>query len=155
MTTNNRFILNLTKVPGLSSSQQVVLYAAGLTSTLRINTELQQPPDQEITIALAQRFHQATTQTNIPVESPIEHPDIRVSLHAVTGITTSQTMQVQLTINCLDFLTLLDSGSTRNFIDSETVEALHLNRLEAPNNFTIVANGSRISNVGILNNLTV
>jgi predicted aspartyl protease len=47
-------------------------------------------------------------------------------------------MQVQLTINGHDFLALLDSGSTRNFIDSETAEALHLNRLEAPDNITIV-----------------
>jgi hypothetical protein len=69
-----------------------MLYATGLASTLRINMELQQPPDLETAIALAQRFHHATTQTNVPVESPIEHPNIWVSLHPVTGIKTSQTM---------------------------------------------------------------
>jgi predicted aspartyl protease len=37
-------------------------------------------------------------------------------------------MQVQITINGRDFLTLLDSGSTHNFIDSETTAALNLNR---------------------------
>lgn len=50
---NNRFILNLTKVRGLSSSQQVMLYTAGLASTLWIDTELKQPPDLETAMALA------------------------------------------------------------------------------------------------------
>lgn len=81
---------------------------------------------------------------------------MQISLHAVTGITTSQTMQVQLSINGHDFLALLDSGSTHNFIDSVTAADLQLHRTDAPNSITVtVANGDRISNMGIYKNLTV
>jgi hypothetical protein len=59
-------------------------------------------------------------------------------------------MQVQITFNGHDFLTLLNSGSTHNFIDSEAAAALNLNRTEALDNITIaVANDNRISNAGI------
>jgi predicted aspartyl protease len=65
-------------------------------------------------------------------------------------------MQVQLSINGRDFLALLDSGSTHNFIDSDTADDLHLQRIEAPNSLRVtVANGDRISKVGVYNGLTV
>lgn len=133
-----------------------MLYTAGLDSTLRIDTELQQPTDLATAIALAKRFSLVNTHNNKTEPSTIDHSHIEISLHAVTGITTSQTMQEKLTINGRDFLTLLDSSSTHNFIDSETAQALNLNRTEAPDNITVaVANENRIRNVGIFNNLTV
>ena len=65
-------------------------------------------------------------------------------------------MQVQLSINGYDFLTLLDSGSTHNFIDSDTTVDLNLQCTSAPNSLKVeVANGDQISNVGIYNNLPV
>ena len=65
-------------------------------------------------------------------------------------------MQVQLSINGRDFLALLDSGLTHNFIDSDTAVDLNLQRTPAPNSLKVaVANGDQISNVGIYNNLSV
>lgn len=65
-------------------------------------------------------------------------------------------MQAQLSIRGRDFLDLLDSGSMHNFIDSDIADTLQLNQLAAPCTITVaVANGERISNVGIFNNLTV
>jgi len=74
----------------------------------------------------------------------------------VTEITTSQTMQVQLSINGCDFLTLLDFGSTHNFINSDTAVDLNLQRMSTLNSLkVVVANGDQISNMGIYNNLPV
>ena len=61
-------------------------------------------------------------------------------------------MQVQLSINGHDFLALL----TRNFIDLDTADDLHLQCIEAPNSLRVaVANADGISNVGIYNGLIV
>jgi hypothetical protein len=112
----NQFLLTLTKITGLSTAQQVMLYTIELASTLQIDIQLQQPPDLETTMALARKFQPTTPrQQSVQREQP-DDQDIQISLNAVTGITTSQTMQVQLSINGRDFLALLDSGSTHNFI---------------------------------------
>ena len=151
----NQFLLTLTKVTSLSIAQQGMLYTAGLASTLEIDIQLQRPPDLEIAIALARKF-----QTSSTLQKSDQHHqdelDIQISLSAVTGITTSQTMQVQLSINGRDFLALLDSGSTHNFIDSDTAVDLNLQRVSAPNSLKLaVTNGDQISNVGIYNDLAV
>ena len=65
-------------------------------------------------------------------------------------------MQVQLSINGHDFLALLDSESTHNFIDLDTAVDLNLQCTSAPNSLNVaVANGDQISNVGIYNNLAI
>jgi predicted aspartyl protease len=122
-----------------------------LVPTLSIDTELQQPTNLETTItALVKRFYLTNTKIETSTPSTTEHSHIEISLHEVIGITTSQTMQVQITINGRGFLTLLDSGSTHNFIDLEAAATLNLNRTEALDNITVaVANDNRISNAGI------
>jgi predicted aspartyl protease len=146
----------VTKVKGLSIAQQVMLYTAGLASTLQIDLQLQQPLDLESAIAMARKFYLSAKQKELSPSVYNESLDIQISVNAVTGITTSQSMQVQLSINNRDFLALLDSGSTHNFIDSNTADTLQLPRTRAPNSLSVtVANGDRISNVGIYNNLTV
>ena len=152
----NQFLLTVTKVTGLSTAQQVMLYTAGLASTLQIDIQLQQPPDLESAIAMARKFYISDKQKEFSHSLCNESHNIQISLNAVAGITTSQTMQVQISINVRDFLALLDSGSTHNFIDSDTADDLQLPRTRAPNSLSVtVANGDRISNVGIYNNLRV
>jgi len=133
-----------------------MLYTVGLASTLQIDIQLQQPPDLETAIVLARKFQPTTPpQQSVQHDQP-DDQDIQISLNAVTRITTSQTMQIQLSINGRDFLALLDSGSTHNFIDSDTSVDLNLQRTSAPNFLkVVVANGDQISNVGIYNNLSV
>ena len=110
----------------MSTAQQVMLYTAGLASTLQIDIQLQQSPDLETAMALARKFQPTTPpQQSVQHKQP-DDQDIQISLNAVTGITTSQTMQDQLSINGRDFLALLDSGSTHNFIDSDTAADLSL-----------------------------
>lgn len=65
-------------------------------------------------------------------------------------------MQVQLSISGRNFLALLDSGSTHNFIDSDTAADLNLQRTPGPKSLKVaVANGDQISSVGVYNNLLV
>ena len=103
---------------------------------------------------MARKFQLCNARSVTEQYTPQQPSDIDVSLHAVTCITTSQTMQVQISINGPDFLALLDSGSTHNYIESNTTTNLQLNRVEAPSSTTVaVANGDQISNVGIYHDL--
>ena len=43
----------------------------------------------------------------------------QISVHAITGIRTSETMQVCIQLGGISLLTLLDSGSTHNFVVEE------------------------------------
>ena len=43
----------------------------------------------------------------------------QISLHAIAGVCTSETMQVRIRIGGVSLLALLDSGSTHNFIAAE------------------------------------
>jgi hypothetical protein len=43
----------------------------------------------------------------------------QISVHMITGIRTSETMQVCIQLGGVSLLTLLDSGSTHNFIVEE------------------------------------
>nr|CAB3494457.1 unnamed protein product [Digitaria exilis] len=74
-----------------------------------------------------------------------------ISLHALTGVRTSETMQVQLRLgDDLILVALLDSGSTHNFISEETVRiaALPLDRREDLR--VTVANGERVPCTDVL-----
>jgi predicted aspartyl protease len=65
-------------------------------------------------------------------------------------------MQVQLSLNGRDFLALIDSGSTHNFIDSAIAIDLNLQQTPIPHSIKVaVANGDQISNVGIYNSLLI
>jgi hypothetical protein len=65
-------------------------------------------------------------------------------------------MQVQLSLNGRDFLALLDSGSTHNFIDSAAAVDSNLQQTPIPHSIKVaVANGDQISNVGIYNSLPI
>lgn len=59
-------------------------------------------------------------------------------------------MQVEISILGRSFLTLLDSGSTHNFINHATTIELQLQQVQDPRNTTVaVANGEQIKDVGI------
>lgn len=149
----NQFLLTLTKVTGLSTDQQVMLYSTGLASTLQIDIQLQRPIDLETAIAIAHKYYNSNRQPNYNHHLPHEHQDITQCSDRDNN---HLTMQVQISINGRDFLALLDSGSTHNFIDSDTVDDLQLPRTNAPNSLSVtIAKGDRISNVGIYNNLRV
>ncbi|XP_068638487.1 uncharacterized protein [Aristolochia californica] len=81
------------------------------------------------------------------VEIDQEGPEI--SLHAMTGLRSSNTMQVKAQVHHLHLLVLVDSGSTHNFISQPAAEQLGLVVQQQTSLSISVANGAKITSVGI------
>lgn len=48
-----------------------------------------------------------------------EEPNLEISLHALTGLNTGHTMQLEVTVGDTILMALVDSGSTHNFVAEE------------------------------------
>ncbi|XP_068649033.1 uncharacterized protein [Aristolochia californica] len=72
-----------------------------------------------------------------------------ISLHAMTGLHSSNTMQVQAQLHHLQLLALVDSGNTHNFISQPAVEQLGLVIHQQTGLSVSVANWAKIASVGI------
>ena len=57
----------------------------------------------------------------------------QISLHAIAGVRTSETMQMRLTMGGTSLLALIDSGSTHNFIAEEAAARASLPTLTQAN----------------------
>jgi hypothetical protein len=73
---------------------------------------------------------------------------LQISLHALTGIKTGETMQVTARIGNEVFHALLDSGSTHSFIAETAATRLSLPLMGRANLFAMVADGERIQCAG-------
>jgi hypothetical protein len=72
------------------------------------------------------------------------------SLHAITGVRFSDTMQIRVVLGGMSLVALLDSGSTHNFISEAVVQRIGLPLQHRPRLTTIVANDKRVSCLGII-----
>ncbi|XP_068666530.1 uncharacterized protein [Aristolochia californica] len=79
----------------------------------------------------------------------IDHEGPTISLHAMTGLCSSNTMQVWAQLHLLQLLALVDSGSTHNFISQPAAEQLGLVIQQKTGLSISVANGAKIASVGI------
>jgi hypothetical protein len=73
----------------------------------------------------------------------------RVSLHAITGLATVETMQLTVRIGDQTLGALVDSGSTHSFISAAAACRLHLEPLLHPGLRVTVANGDRVASARI------
>jgi hypothetical protein len=78
-----------------------------------------------------------------------------VSLHAVAGIPTENTMIVDTTIQGQRLLALLDTGSTHNFIQGAAMQKLGLVTAAGDQLRVTVANGDRLRCVGVTRDVPV
>jgi hypothetical protein len=78
-----------------------------------------------------------------------------ISLGAITGIRTEDTMQVYVTIGNDQFIALLDSGSTHNFVSGEVARRVGLQFTPCPGAGVIVANGDRVACRGLARDVGV
>jgi hypothetical protein len=83
-----------------------------------------------------------------PVEAT-EAVNPHISLNAIAGIRTSETMQVHLQLGGASLLALLDSGSTHNFISKEAAACTSLQHMSKGNMKVTVGNGERVSCSGV------
>jgi hypothetical protein len=82
---------------------------------------------------------------DIAIEDAMETKDPLISLNAITGLATTDTMQ--LTVRVTDQLlgTLVDSGSTHSFILVVATNRLHLDPLPLLGLHVKVANGDHVA----------
>lgn len=69
------------------------------------------------------------------------------------GFTSNKSFKVWVKVNGRELLTLIDSGTTSNFIDSKIVVEMTLKVLETPTYVIEVGNGERVKNQGICEGL--
>jgi hypothetical protein len=79
-------------------------------------------------------------------DDELEIPEI--SLHAISGVQTPQTMRIAGTIRKARVILLADTGSTHNFLNTELVERLGLEPDKQTAFEVLVANGERLSSKG-------
>jgi hypothetical protein len=74
------------------------------------------------------------------------------SLQAVSGCPVADTMQVAVVLGATPLVALLNSGSTHNFISEAAARHSGLPQQQRPRLSTMVANGERITCVGVIRN---
>lgn len=72
------------------------------------------------------------------------------SLHAVAGLAIGKTMQVRVSVGATSLIALLDTGSTHSFIGEEAAHRTILPIQPRPRLTATVANGERVSCLGVL-----
>jgi hypothetical protein len=78
-----------------------------------------------------------------------------VSLHALAGIRTDKTLLLPVTINGERLLTLMDIGSTHNFLNGDMMSRLGLALAGGEHLRVTVANGDRLPCAGIAHDVPV
>jgi hypothetical protein len=66
-----------------------------------------------------------TLKLKVDIEPPFSHEEPLISLHALSGISTPQTLKLMGYIKHWKFIVLVDSGSTHNFIHKRVAEETH------------------------------
>jgi hypothetical protein len=72
-----------------------------------------------------------------------------ISLAAIAGIRTEDTMQVYVQIGNEQFIALLDSGSTHNFVREDVARRVGLQFTPCPGAGVMIANGDRVACRGL------
>jgi hypothetical protein len=91
-------------------------------------------------------------------EDGTDHPDGPdaeapcFSLQVVSGCPVADTMQVAIMLGATPLVALLDSGSTHNFISEAAARRSGLPQQQRPRLSAMVANGARITCVGVIRN---
>lgn len=78
-----------------------------------------------------------------------------ISLHAITGIKTAETMQVRVRIGTQEFTALLDTGSTHNFVSKATTRHVGLHFGADTGASVTVANRDRVPCNGITRDVAI
>jgi hypothetical protein len=84
-----------------------------------------------------------------------EEEEPLISLHAISGIRTKDTMQFRVQVGDKEFTTLIDSGSTHNFFSNQASQAVGLHFEEGTSARVVVANGDRAPCSGIARDVDI
>lgn len=78
-----------------------------------------------------------------------------ISLSAIMGIRTEDTMQLRIQMGAHEFTALLDSGSTHNFISTTAAHRIGLHFHDSHGTHVIVANGDRVACWGVARDVAI
>nr|GMD47278.1 Transposon Tf2-12 polyprotein [Ipomoea batatas] len=167
--------LLLVQADNVLYSQQVSLFTADLDEVLRIDVKRLRPGSLDEAINIARDYARklsllrhtpswrsfppptppssAVTDEDNDVDNCLEDLEPEISLHAIIGISHSQTMQIRLLIAGTPIIALVDSGSTYNFINVATAHRLHLPISPHTGLCVAVANGEHMPSSGICQNM--
>ncbi|WVZ54351.1 hypothetical protein U9M48_005159 [Paspalum notatum var. saurae] len=102
-----------------------------------------------IFLDLAEADDDAATEDKDESKDPAPAEPI-ISLHAIAGVTASQTMQVPVVLGATTMAALIDSGSTHNFISESAAAKTGLAFTPRAGMRVAVANGEHLPCVGVL-----
>jgi hypothetical protein len=92
---------------------------------------------------------ESDTQEGPPTDEPL------ISLHAIAGVRTEDTMQVKVQVGEQEFTALIDTGSTHNFFSSQAAQAAELQFEANTGTRVTVANGDRVPCSGLARNVEI
>ena len=78
-----------------------------------------------------------------------------ISLSAITGIRTADTMQLRVQVGDHELTTLLDSGSTHNFVSMNAARRVGLHFHDSGGAHVVVANGDRVACRGLARDVAI
>ena len=81
--------------------------------------------------------------------------ELGISLSTLTGVTTSRTMKLRVTMGGRELMALVDSGSTHTFIHDTVARRLGLDITHRPGLTVKVANGEQVISLGVCRATTV
>lgn len=90
-----------------------------------------------------------TPAADITENPPFDPEAPMISLSAITGIRTEETMQLRVHLGCHELTALLDSGSTHNFISTGAARRVGLPFSDSAGAHVVVANGDRVTCRGL------
>lgn len=88
-------------------------------------------------------------------QPPFDPEEPLISLSAITGIRTKDTMQLRVQIDAYEFTVLLDSGSTHNFVSIPVAQRAGLCFQDSRGAYVTVANGDRIACCGLASDVAL
>jgi hypothetical protein len=86
-------------------------------------------------------------------EHVVEEP--LISLHAIAGVRTDDTMQVRVQVGEKEFTSLIDTGSTHNFFSAQAAQAAELQFEQQTGTRVTVANGDRVPCSGLARDVEI
>jgi hypothetical protein len=78
-----------------------------------------------------------------------------ISLHAIAGVRTEDTMQIRVQVGEQEFTALIDTGSTHNFFSAQAAQAAELQFEASTGTKVTVANGDRVPCSGLARDVEI
>ncbi|KAL5713693.1 hypothetical protein ACHQM5_015746 [Ranunculus cassubicifolius] len=133
--------LVLQKNKGLSEAYFVECFVSGLKDEIKNNVQMFNPTTLTHAITLA-KLQEATLASSS--KSATAADEIAISLNALSGSSSYQTLRLEGTVRNQAITMLIDSDNTHNFLDINTTKKLNCTILATPSHDVSIAGGGNL-----------